>query len=116
MPTDSRATVGNPTRSGRCALSSIRSEAMGRVARVLVVGIAVLAEAVLVVPFSVFSGLFAPSWAYLVYVVVAVGAVITQVLLIRRRRWLFVLLVPVAHGLFYFGTLTLGDLFLGWTA
>lgn len=81
--------------------------------------LAVVAAAVLqllvLLPFTVASGLLAPLWAVVVFHVVWLAGV---ALLVRtaRRRPLAAPAVPVGNALLLWLALTAGDLFLGWTA
>lgn len=87
----------------------------GRVGRVVAVIVAVALQLVVLVPFTVASGLLAPRWAvvtfYAVWVVAAVVLVLTAV-----RRPLLSPLVPLANGVVLWLAITAGDLWLGWTA
>jgi lysylphosphatidylglycerol synthetase-like protein (DUF2156 family) len=61
------------------------------------------------------SGLLAPGWAVALLLLVWLALLAVAVLLMRRRRPLYVLLTPVAAWLIWFGVLTAGENWLGWT-
>jgi hypothetical protein len=65
--------------------------------------------------FYVAAGLLAPAWAVALLLVVWLALVVTAVQLLRRRRPLWVLPVPLAAGLIWWGALTAGETWLGWT-
>lgn len=58
------------------------------------------------------SGLLAPGWA--VMLLIGVWAAVAAVML-RARPWQR-LCLPIAYYLFWYISLTLGDIVLGWTA
>lgn len=89
---------------------------VNRVVKVVVAVVAIAAQAVLIVPFSVASGLFAPTWAWVLFNVAALAAAGTQIWFLTRRRVLAAFLVPVVHGTLFFASVTAGDVLLGWTA
>lgn len=86
-----------------------------RVARIVTVAVAYVAQAVVLVPFTVASGLIAPLWA--VVGLYAVWAAAT-VLLVRtaRRRPFAAPLVPLANAAVLWLVIMLGERVLGWTA
>ena len=61
------------------------------------------------------SGLLAPAWAVVVLWVIWLALLAMAIWLLRSRRPLYVLLVPIAAGLIWFGVLTAGERWLGWT-
>jgi hypothetical protein len=61
------------------------------------------------------AGLLAPGWAVVLLLVVWVALLAVAIWLLRSRRPLFVLPLPVASWLIWFGALTAGESFLGWT-
>jgi hypothetical protein len=61
------------------------------------------------------SGLLAPGWAVALLLVIWLALLVTAISLLRSRRPLYVLLAPVAAVLIWFGTLTAGENWLGWT-
>ncbi|WP_433364562.1 hypothetical protein ACQPZX_34185 [Actinoplanes sp. CA-142083] len=61
------------------------------------------------------SGLLAPGWAIALLLVVWLALLAVAIWLLRSRRPLAVLLVPVAAVLIWFGALTAGENLLGWT-
>jgi hypothetical protein len=61
------------------------------------------------------SGLVAPAWAVVVLLAVWVALLGVAVWLLRTRPVL-VPLVPLAAALIWFGAVSAGDAFLGWTA
>ena len=76
---------------------------------VALLGLALLA------PFFLASGLMAPGWAVVLLVGVWVGFVVVAALRFRRRPWWLVLL-PVGAALVWFGAMSAGEAWLGWTA
>lgn len=61
------------------------------------------------------SGLLAPLWAVIVLVAVWAVLLVVAIMLLRRRP-LLVPLVPIFAAAFWFGALSAGDAWLGWTA
>jgi FtsH-binding integral membrane protein len=61
------------------------------------------------------SGLLAPAWAVALLLVVWLALLALAIWLMRRGRPLWVLLIPVAAWLIWFGALTAGETWLGWT-
>jgi hypothetical protein len=61
------------------------------------------------------SGLLAPGWAVTVLLVVWLGLLAVAIWLLRARRPVYVLLTPVVGALIWFGALTAGENWLGWT-
>jgi hypothetical protein len=61
------------------------------------------------------SGLLAPAWAVAVLLVIWLLLLITAVQFLRIRRPLYVLPVPVAAWLIWFGALSAGESWLGWS-
>ena len=61
------------------------------------------------------SGLLAPAWAVALLLVVWLVLVVTAVQLLRRRRPLWVLPMPLAAWLIWWGALSGGETWLGWT-
>jgi hypothetical protein len=61
------------------------------------------------------SGLLAPGWAVALLLVIWFALLVTAIQLLRSRRPLYVLLTPVAAVLIWFGALTAGETWLGWT-
>jgi hypothetical protein len=86
-----------------------------RVLRTVAMGIAIALQAVLLVPFTVASGLLAPLWAVIVlYLLWLVAAGTLWV--VARHQPLAAPLVPLANGSLLFGLLVFGESVLGWTA
>lgn len=87
----------------------------GRLLRVAAIVLAAALQLVVLVPFTVASGLVAPLWAMLALYVLWAAAVL---LLVRtaRRQPLAAPLVPVANAVLLWLAITLGELALGWTA
>lgn len=87
----------------------------GRVLRGVAVAVAVVGQLIVLVPFTVGSGLLAPLWAvvalYAIWAVAAVGLV-----LLARTRPFTTLLVPIANINLWWLLMTIGERFLGWTA
>jgi tryptophan-rich sensory protein len=65
--------------------------------------------------FYISSGLLAPGWAVAVLLVVWVALLVVAIRLPRSGRPLSVLLIPIVAWLIWFGALTAGERFLGWT-
>lgn len=86
-----------------------------RTLRTAAVGIAIVLHAVLLVPFTVASGLLAPLYAiialYLLWLLAA-----GTLWVVARRRPLAAPLVPLVYGALLFGLITFGEATLGWTA
>jgi hypothetical protein len=61
------------------------------------------------------SGLLAPAWAVAVLLVIWLLLLIAAVQFLRIRRPLYVLPVPVAAWLIWFGALSAGESWLGWS-
>jgi len=83
------------------------------VAKYVVAGLA-LAAMLALAPFFLASGLMAPGWA--------VGIFITVWLLLFglgcywiRRKPLWVIPLPLIAGMFWYGGMTAGEAWLGWT-
>jgi hypothetical protein len=66
-------------------------------------------------PFYLASGLAAPAWAIAVLLLVWLALLAVAVLLLRGRRPLWVLPVPVVAWLFWYGAISAGERWLGWT-
>lgn len=77
--------------------------------------IAVALQGVMLVPFTVGSGLLAPGWGVVVSYVLWLGAA-SALFVLARRRPLAAPLAPLANAALLFGFITFGDLVLGWTA
>jgi hypothetical protein len=91
-----------------------RGGSPGRALGIGAVVVAGLAQLVVLVPFTVASGLVAPLWAIvLLYGLWLAGAV----LLVRlaRRRPLVTPLVPVVNGALLWLAISGGQAWLGWT-
>jgi hypothetical protein len=87
----------------------------GSVLSLVTVVLAVALQLVVLVPFTVASGLLAPLWAVVALHGLWLAAAFV-LLRTARRRPLAAPLVPVANGLLLWLALTLGELWLGWTA
>jgi len=61
------------------------------------------------------SGLLAPAWAVVLLGAIWLVLLAVAVRLLLTRRPLHVLVVPIAAGLIWFGVLTAGEMWLGWT-
>ena len=87
----------------------------GRVLRGAAVAVAVVGQLIVLMPFTVGSGLLAPLWAvvalYAIWAVAAVGLV-----LLARTRPLATPLVPIANISLWWLLMTIGERVLGWTA
>ena len=87
----------------------------GRALRGAAVVVAVVGQFVVLMPFTVASGLLAPLWA--VVVLYAVWAVaMAGLVLIARKRPFATLLVPVANMTLWWLVMATGERFVGWTA
>lgn len=62
------------------------------------------------------SGLVTPAWAFGLLLIVWLALLAVAVRLLRTRRPLYVLLLPVVAWLIWIGVLTAGGHWLGWTA
>ncbi len=87
----------------------------GHVLRVLAVVVASLLQLVVLVPFTVASGLLAPLPGVVAAYVLGLASVVVLIL-VARRRPLLSPLVPLANAALLWAMLTLGDALLGWTA
>ncbi|CAA9309140.1 MAG: hypothetical protein AVDCRST_MAG61-1593 [uncultured Friedmanniella sp.] len=65
-------------------------------------------------PFYFAAGLVAPAWAVVLLVVVWLGLVGLGFAWFRRRPW-WVLPLPVVAAAIWFGGISAGEAFLGWT-
>jgi hypothetical protein len=61
------------------------------------------------------SGLLAPGWAVALLLVIWFVLLASAIWLLRTRRPLHVLLLPVAAGVIWFGVMSAGENWLGWT-
>lgn len=84
---------------------------MGRAA---VVGAAYVAQAVVLVPFTVASGLLAPLWAVIALHALWAVALVALVQVARTRPFAAPL-VPATNALLLWLAITAGELLLGWT-
>lgn len=74
-----------------------------------------LAALLVTLVFYAAGGLLAPAWAVVLLLVVWIALLAAAIWLLRSRRPLWVLLTPVAAWLIWFGALTAGENWLGWT-
>lgn len=81
----------------------------------LVVAVAIVLHLVVLVPFTVASGLVAPFWAIAAFFGLWLVGAGTLVLLARRRP-LVAPLVPVVNATLLWAAITAGEGWLGWTA
>ncbi len=95
-----------------CTVTDMRSR---RLLTFVVLPVAVLLQLIVLVPFTVASGLLAPLGGVVVLHVVWAVATTALVLLLRRRSW-YALFVPLVNASIWWATMTLGDIWLGWTA
>jgi hypothetical protein len=75
-----------------------------------------LAAHLVTLVFYLSSGLLAPGWAIAVLLVIWVALLVMAIRLLRARKPLSVLLIPIVAWLIWFGALTAGERFLDWTA
>lgn len=87
----------------------------GRLAGTLAITVASILQLVVLVPFTVASGLLAPLWAVVGIYALGIAAVTTLVA-VARRRPLLSPLVPIVHAAVLWGVITFGEAVLGWTA
>jgi hypothetical protein len=66
-------------------------------------------------PFFFSAGLVAPGWAVVVLVVVWLALLVLGVLWFRRRPW-WVVPLPLLAAAVWFGSISAGEAWLGWTA
>jgi hypothetical protein len=83
--------------------------------RLVAVGSAIALQAVVLVPFTVGSGLLAPLWAVVVLYLLW-GASAVALWFTARRRPLAAPLVPLVNAALLFGLVSFGEAVLGWTA
>jgi hypothetical protein len=76
--------------------------------------LAAVLHLIVLVPFTVASGLLAPLWAVGILYVVWAGFAALLVVVARRRPFL-TMLVPVANAAVLWLVITLGEQALGWT-
>lgn len=86
-----------------------------RLVRTGAVVAACVLQLVVLVPFTVSSGLLAPRWAVVALHLLWVAAVVVLVA-VARRRPLFTPLVPVTNTLLWWAGISAGGAWLGWTA
>jgi hypothetical protein len=65
-------------------------------------------------PFYLAAGLLAPAWAVVVLVLAWAVLLVLAVVWFRRRPW-WVVPLPVVAALLWFGALSAGEAWLGWT-
>jgi hypothetical protein len=87
----------------------------GKALAIAAIAVAVILQLVVLVPFTVSSGLLAPLWAIVVLYAVWLGAAVTLVT-VARRRPLATPLVPIVNAAVWWGLMTFGESVLGWTA
>lgn len=87
----------------------------GQALRIAAIVLAVAGHVILLVPFTVASGLLAPLWAVIGFHALWLAA---AVILVRtaRRRPLACPLVPVAYGVLLWVLIAAGGAWLGWSA
>lgn len=97
------------------AVGSWYRDPRGRVLRGVAVAVAAIGQLIVLVPFTVASGLLAPLWAvvalYAIWTLSAAGLV-----LLARTRPFATLLVPMANAALWWLVITIGERVLGWTA
>jgi hypothetical protein len=102
------------TTSRRSALA-MPSGGARRVWSALAIVVAVILQLIVLMPFTLASGLLAPLWAVVAFHVLWFGCA-GVLLVLATRRPLLTPLVPIANALLLGALLTAGDLLLGWTA
>jgi hypothetical protein len=80
-----------------------------------VVALAVVLQLIVLVPFTVASGLVAPAWAIALLALLCVLGAVT-ILRTARRRPLVTPLVPLVNAALLFGLIAFGEQMLGWTS
>ena len=87
----------------------------GRALEIAVIAVAIVLQLVVLVPFTLASGLAAPMWA--VAALVAVWVLFAAGLVrLARVRPLFTPVVPVANAAVLWAAIAAGGSLLGWTA
>lgn len=84
--------------------------------RVGVLVVAVVAESVMVVPFTLGAGLLAPEEVVPIFWMGAVVAVASLVVLVSRGRCYSTILVPLVHSCVYVTAMSVGERLWGWGA
>jgi hypothetical protein len=74
-----------------------------------------LAALLVTLIFYASSGLLAPAWAVAMLLAIWLVLLVLAIQLLRARRPLLVLPIPVAAWLIWFGVLSAGENWLGWT-
>src|SRR5665811_1515799 len=87
----------------------------GRVLPIAAVIVAGVAQLVVLVPFTVSSGLLAPAWAIAVLIALWVAFAFLLARMARRRP-LLTPLIPVANAALLWLAISAGGSLLGWTA
>jgi hypothetical protein len=87
----------------------------GRLVPRIVVAVAIVLQLVVLVPFTVASGLVAPLWAIIALHALWVAGAVGLALLARRRP-LATPLVPAVNAALLWAAITVGEAWLGWTA
>jgi hypothetical protein len=101
--------------SGRIRPSSTSTGSGGRALTLVAMVLAVALQTVVLVPFTVASGLVAPLWAVVGLYALGAASVLLLVRTLRRApRWAPA--IPVANGLLLWLAITAGERLLGWTA
>ena len=87
----------------------------GRMLPIAVVVVAVVLQLVVLVPFTLGSGLVAPAWAMILLVLLWLGFAGALVATARRRP-LWTPLIPVVNAALLWLAIAAGGALLGWTA
>jgi hypothetical protein len=74
-----------------------------------------LAALLVTLIFYASSGLLAPAWAVAMLLAIWLVLLVLAIQMLRARRPLLVLPIPVAAWLIWFGVLSAGENWLGWT-
>lgn len=99
---------------GAVGTDGVRTGGGGRALGIAAVVVAAALQLVVLVPFTVSSGLVAPLWAVLVLYALWVAAVVVLVR-VARRQPLAAPLVPLANGALWWLAMAPDGALLGWT-
>jgi hypothetical protein len=114
-PGDPRRHTPAPDAAGPASPPSPEPEATRRGLAAAVVVVAAILQLLVLVPFTIASGLLAPLWAVIALHLLWLTATVVLVRFARTRPFVTPA-VPVANAALLWLVLTLGDVLLGWTA